>query len=57
MGLSTAENVDPAYATVKVAAIDARLAAIDEETDRLKKQRAAFAKHLPKKTSSSTSSD
>lgn len=50
MGLGTAENVDPAYAKVKVAAIDARLQSLDEETKRLKAQRTAWVKHLPKTT-------
>lgn len=43
------ENIEPAYAQVKTAEIDARLSAIDEEKKQLTEKRKLYAPHLPKK--------
>lgn len=44
------ENVEPAYASVKVAGIDQRLADIEVEKKELAEQRKLYAPHLPKKS-------
>lgn len=53
MALSTAEKVDPTYAKVRVDAIDAKVASMDEERKRLVAQRDALAKFIPKTSKTS----
>lgn len=43
-------NVEPAYAGVKVAEIDARLEALDAEKVSLNERRKLYAPHVPKKS-------
>lgn len=48
------ENIEPAYAGVKVAEIDARLADLEAEKKSLTEKRKLYASAVPKRTAAKT---